>query len=79
MAHTPNPLPERFARIAGALPEAGAVPEEDRVPFQTVPDTYYEKLDGRVKNHGEDKERLKKLRILVGAQWWCQWWEKIEE
>ena len=19
-----------------------------------------------------------KLRILVGAQWWCQWWEKQE-
>jgi hypothetical protein len=18
-----------------------------------------------------------KLRILVGAQWWCQWWEQI--
>ena len=20
-----------------------------------------------------------KLRILVGADWWCQWWEKQEE
>ena len=20
-----------------------------------------------------------KLRILVGAEWWCQWWEKIPE
>ena len=20
-----------------------------------------------------------KLRILVGAKWWCQWWEKVEE
>ncbi len=20
-----------------------------------------------------------KLRILVGAQWWCQWWEAIAE
>ena len=19
-----------------------------------------------------------KLRILVGAEWWCQWWEKID-
>jgi hypothetical protein len=19
------------------------------------------------------------LRILVGASWWCQWWEKIED
>jgi hypothetical protein len=20
-----------------------------------------------------------KLRILVGTDWWCQWWEKIED
>ena len=20
-----------------------------------------------------------KLRILVGAEWWCQWWEKTED
>ncbi|MBP1684596.1 MAG: hypothetical protein H6Q33_739 [Deltaproteobacteria bacterium] len=20
-----------------------------------------------------------KLRILVGGEWWCQWWEKIPE
>lgn len=20
-----------------------------------------------------------KLRILVGSDWWCQWWEKIPE
>jgi hypothetical protein len=20
-----------------------------------------------------------KLRILVGTEWWCQWWEKTEE
>jgi hypothetical protein len=20
-----------------------------------------------------------KLRILVGGNWWCQWWEKVEE
>jgi hypothetical protein len=20
-----------------------------------------------------------KIRILVGAAWWCQWWEKISE
>ena len=20
-----------------------------------------------------------KLRILVGMEWWCQWWEKIPE
>jgi pimeloyl-ACP methyl ester carboxylesterase/predicted glycosyltransferase len=36
MTTTPDSLPERFGRIAGALPTAGAVPETDRVPFQTV-------------------------------------------
>ena len=35
------------------------------VPFQTVPDTYYELLDSRVPNHGEDNRRLEKLRILL--------------
>ncbi len=20
-----------------------------------------------------------KLRVLVGAEWWCQWWEEIPE
>ncbi len=35
------------------------------VPFQTVPDTYYELMDKRVPNHGEDKARLAKLRILL--------------
>lgn len=29
-------LPERFDRIAGALPPAGAVPATDRLPFRTV-------------------------------------------
>ncbi|MGL6160535.1 4-hydroxyphenylpyruvate dioxygenase [Microbulbifer sp.] len=35
------------------------------VKFQDTPDTYYEKLDERVKGHGEDKEALQKLKILV--------------
>ncbi|GAB4520237.1 MAG: 4-hydroxyphenylpyruvate dioxygenase [Amphiplicatus sp.] len=35
------------------------------VPFQSTPDTYYEKVDERVPNHGEDLARLKKNRILI--------------
>lgn len=35
------------------------------IPFQNTPDTYYERVDARVPNHGEDLERLKALRILV--------------
>jgi 4-hydroxyphenylpyruvate dioxygenase len=39
--------------------------KEKGVPFQTVPDTYYELLDKRVPNHGEDNKKLEKLRILL--------------
>ncbi|HEY8698257.1 MAG TPA: 4-hydroxyphenylpyruvate dioxygenase [Rhizomicrobium sp.] len=35
------------------------------VPFQGTPDTYYERLDNRIKGHGEDVERLKRNRILM--------------
>ncbi len=33
--------------------------------FQDTPDTYYERLDNRIKGHGEDVRRLKKDRILM--------------
>jgi 4-hydroxyphenylpyruvate dioxygenase len=36
-----------------------------RVQFQDTPDTYYERVDNRVKGHGEDVERLKRERILL--------------
>lgn len=35
------------------------------VPFQDTPDTYYEKIDGRIGDHGEDTSRLQKNRILI--------------
>jgi len=35
------------------------------VPFQETPQTYYERLDNRIKGHGEDVERLKRDRILM--------------
>lgn len=35
------------------------------VPLQDTPDTYYEGVEKRVPGHGEDLERLKKLRILI--------------
>ena len=35
------------------------------VAFQETPDTYYERVDNRVKGHGEDVERLKRDRILM--------------
>jgi 4-hydroxyphenylpyruvate dioxygenase len=35
------------------------------VTFQDTPDTYYERIDNRMKGHGEDVERMKKDRILI--------------
>ena len=35
------------------------------VPFQTVPDTYYEQVDKRLPGHGEDLARLAADRILI--------------
>ena len=35
------------------------------VPFQTVPDTYYEQVEKRLPGHGEDVARLAADRILI--------------
>jgi 4-hydroxyphenylpyruvate dioxygenase len=35
------------------------------VLFQDSPDTYYERLDNRIRGHGEDVERMKADRILL--------------
>jgi 4-hydroxyphenylpyruvate dioxygenase len=35
------------------------------VEFMDTPDTYYEKVDERVPNHGEDVEKLRAHRILI--------------
>ncbi len=35
------------------------------VAFQDTPETYYERLDNRIKGHGEDVDRLRRDRILM--------------
>lgn len=35
------------------------------IPFQTTPDTYYDKVDERVGEHGEDLESLRANHILI--------------
>ena len=35
------------------------------VVFQDTPDTYYERIDNRLKGHGEDVDRMKRDRILI--------------
>lgn len=38
------------------------------VSFMDTPDTYYEKIDQRLRGHREDIERLRELRILVDGE-----------
>jgi 4-hydroxyphenylpyruvate dioxygenase len=35
------------------------------VVFQDTPDAYYERIDNRLKGHGEDVDRMKRDRILI--------------
>ena len=35
------------------------------VAFQDTPETYYERIDNRLKGHGEDIDRMKRDRILI--------------
>ena len=39
-----------------------------QVRFLDTPDAYYERIDARVPNHGEDLERLKRDRILIDGE-----------
>ncbi len=41
--------------------------QSNNIKFLAVPDTYYEMVDERVPNHGEDLERMKRNRILIDA------------
>ena len=41
---------------------------ENGIEFLDVPDTYYEMLDKRIPNHGEDLERMKENKILIDGK-----------
>ncbi len=41
---------------------------EDGVRFLDTPDTYYDRIDARVPNHGEDLARLRRDRILIDGE-----------
>ena len=41
---------------------------DDGVRFLDTPDAYYERVNARVPNHGEDLERLKRDRILIDGE-----------
>ena len=40
----------------------------NEVRFLDTPDTYYDRVDARVPNHGEDLDRLKRNRILIDGE-----------
>ena len=59
---------EGIQHIALSSPDIYKTVEQLRklgMEFMDTPDTYYEKVDERVPNHGEDLARLQKLKILV--------------
>jgi 4-hydroxyphenylpyruvate dioxygenase len=41
---------------------------EGGIDFQDTPETYYERLDNRIKGHGEDVPRLNRDRILMDGE-----------
>lgn len=59
---------EGIQHIALGTGDIYATVEELRrrgIPFQSTPDSYYDKADARVGPHGEDLERLRRNRILI--------------
>jgi 4-hydroxyphenylpyruvate dioxygenase len=62
---------EGIQHIALATDDIYATVEKLRtqsVRFLDTPDTYYERVNARVKDHGEDLERMKKNRILLDGE-----------
>jgi 4-hydroxyphenylpyruvate dioxygenase len=62
---------EGIQHIALACTDIYATVEKLRardVRFLDTPDAYYDKVDERVPNHGEDLERLKRDRILIDGE-----------
>ena len=57
--------PAHRARHRRHLRDRRGAARRKGVPFQTVPDTYYELVDARLPGHGEDLERLAADRILI--------------
>jgi 4-hydroxyphenylpyruvate dioxygenase len=49
---------QHIALGTGDIYETVETLKPEGVPFQTVPDTYYEQVDSRLPGHGEDLKRL---------------------
>lgn len=60
---------QHIALSTGNIYQTVEVLQARGVAFQDTPETYYARLDNRVKGHGEDVERLQRDRILLdGAE-----------
>jgi hypothetical protein len=85
--------PTNEAADGGALPDPEPTPEDERLnqQLQHLKDDavlrgkpYGEEKCGNCLYYLDVSEDISycwhpKLRILVGADWWCQWWEEIPE
>ena len=56
---------QHIALSCGDIYRSVELLRQNGVAFQDTPDTYYERLDNRIKGHGEDVHRLKRDRILI--------------
>jgi 4-hydroxyphenylpyruvate dioxygenase len=59
---------QHIALATDAIYDAVETLRAKGVEFQDTPDTYYERLDNRIKGHGEDVPRLKRDRILMDGE-----------
>ena len=84
------PVPTSFADPVGdngAAPDlAGVTVSNDAAGAYTFDVTFATDYapDGQFYLYLDTDEKIAycwhpKLRILVGTDWWCQWWEKIED
>src|SRR5437588_7708559 len=56
---------QHIALAAGDIYRTVEALRQREVPFQTVPETYYEAVDTRLPGHGEDLARLRRDQILI--------------
>ena len=58
---------QHIALFTNNIYETVEAMRDNGVEFLDTPDTYYEMVDERVPDHGEDMDRMKKNRILIDA------------
>jgi 4-hydroxyphenylpyruvate dioxygenase len=59
---------QHIALATGDIYETVESLRRQSVRFLDTPDTYYERVDARVRDHGEDLERMKRNKILLDGE-----------